>query len=157
MSAKIHAACGAIALLTICAFWSATVVSELFGDPAAITAVKNVVLIGMALLIPAMAGAGGSGFLLGRKWRGQLIERKKRRMKIVAANGLIVLLPSALFLATKANAGEFDVTFAFVQGIELIGGGLNIALMSMNMRDGFALRRKTVPASRAKEGFLPSP
>ncbi|MBX3582022.1 MAG: hypothetical protein KF810_09015 [Rhizobiaceae bacterium] len=153
MRKKIHAACGAVALLTICVFWSATMVSELFGDPAAITVVKNFVLMGMALLIPAMAGAGGSGFLLGRKWRGQLVERKKRRMKIIAANGLLVLLPAALFLATKANAGEFDTAFAVVQVGELAVGGLNIALMSMNMRDGFALRRKPITAAMGGGGL----
>lgn len=147
MTAKIHAAFGAVAFLTICVFWSATVLSELFGDPAAITTVKNGVVIGMALLLPAMAGAGGSGFFLGRKWRGQLIERKKRRMKIVAANGLLVLLPAALFLASKANAGEFDLAFAVVQIFELMAGSLNIALMWMNMRDGFALRRKPIPVA----------
>lgn len=142
MKTKIHAAAGALALLTICIFWSATATSELFGDVAAIAAVKNGILAGMLVLIPAMAMAGASGFSLGKGWRSPAVERKKRRMKIIAANGLFVLVPSAVFLAGKAGAGEFDAAFAVVQAIELVAGAVNITLLSLNMRDGLALRRK---------------
>ena len=147
MKSKIHAAFGAIALLAICVFWSATAITELLGDATAIAAVKRSILIGMLVLIPSMAAAGASGFSLGKKWRSRLVARKALRMKIIAGNGLLVLLPSAVFLAGKAAMGDFDAAFAAVQGIELIAGAINITLLALNMRDGLALRRKAEPAA----------
>jgi len=147
MKAKLHAAFGGLALVTICCFWGSTVVLELFGDHAAIAAVKNAILWGMLVLVPAMAAAGGSGFSLGKGWRNPAVLRKKRRMKIIAANGILVLVPSAVFLANRAAAGEFDWAFAAVQAIELLAGAVNITLLSLNMRDGFALRKKPARAS----------
>jgi hypothetical protein len=32
-------------------------------------------------------------------------------MPLIAANGILVLIPSALFLASKARAGQFDTSF----------------------------------------------
>ena len=152
MKAKLHAAFGGLALVTICCFWGSTVVSELFGDHAAIAAVKNAILWGMLVLVPAMAAAGGSGFALGKGWKSPAVLRKKRRMKIIAANGILILVPSAVFLAGRAGAGEFDWAFAMVQAIELIAGAVNITLLSLNMRDGFALRKK--PARPRRERTL---
>lgn len=150
MKTRIHAFAGALALLTICIFWSATAISELFGDTAAVAAVKNGVLAGMLVLIPAMAVAGASGFSLGKGWRNPAVLRKKQRMKIIAANGILILVPSAVFLASKAAAGAFDAAFVAVQAIELVAGAVNITLLSLNMRDGLALRRKPAQPKAAK-------
>jgi len=150
MKIRIHAFAGGLALVTICIFWSATVTSELFGDASAVVAVKKGILMGMLVLIPAMAIAGASGFSLGKGWKSQAVERKKRRIKIIAANGVLVLVPSAVFLAWRAGAGEFDAVFVAVQAIELIAGAVNITLLSLNMRDGLALRRKPARTKIAK-------
>ncbi|MEW9805507.1 hypothetical protein ABUE31_05860 [Mesorhizobium sp. ZMM04-5] len=148
MKTKAHAVAGALALLTICIFWCATAATELFGDAAAIASVKKCIVAGMLVLIPAMAVAGALGLSLGRGWRSPAVERKKRRMKIAAANGILILIPSAVFLAGRAEAGAFDAAFATVQALELIAGAVNITLLSLNMRDGLALRRKPArPAS----------
>lgn len=141
MKKTIHAVSGAIALVTIVAFWTSTVTAELFGSPDQVAAVKTAVLYGFAVLIPAMAIAGGSGFSLGAKWRGPVVAAKRTRMKIIAATGLLVLVPSAIFLAWKAGQGAFDTAFMVVQGIELIAGASNITLLALNMRDGMAMRR----------------
>jgi len=147
MTKRIHAISGAIALAIILAFWTSTVVSEAFGSPQQIAAVKTAVLYGLAVLVPAMAIAGGSGFSLGAKWKSPVVRRKKARMKIIAATGILVLVPSAVFLAMKAGQGDFDAAFMTVQGIELIAGASNILLLGLNMRDGMAMRRR--PASKA--------
>ena len=152
MKTKIHAFAGALALLTICIFWSATVISELFGDAVAVSAVKNGIVAGMLVLIPSMAIVGASGFSLGKGWKSPAVLRKKRRMKITAANGVLILVPSAVFLASKAGAGEFDAAFVAVQAVELVAGAVNITLLSLNMRDGLALRRK--PARARNERTL---
>jgi hypothetical protein len=142
MKTKIHAFAGALALLTICTFWSATAITELFGDGPAIAAVKNGILTGMLVLVPSMAVAGASGLSLGKGWRSPAVQRKKQRMKVIAANGLLVLLPSAVFLANKAGGGEFDTAFVTVQAMELAAGAVNMTLLSLNLMDGLALRRK---------------
>ncbi|HEV2506013.1 MAG TPA: hypothetical protein VGV39_23245 [Mesorhizobium sp.] len=142
MNAKIHAAAGSVALLAVAGFWLSTAVAELLGDVEAIAAVKSAVLSGMVVLIPAMALAGASGFSLGKGWRNPVVLRKKRRMRFIAANGLLVLLPSAYALAGWAGEGRFDAAFFAVQALELVAGAANIILLSLNMRDGLALRRK---------------
>jgi hypothetical protein len=152
MKSKLHGIFGVVALLCIASFWLSTVVSELFLDQAAVTAVKNAVLTGMWLLIPSMAATGGSGFSLAKGRGGRLVNVKGQRMKIVAANGLLVLLPSAFVLASWANAGRFDGVFYALQGVELLAGAVNITLLMLNMRDGLKLSgrltpKRTVPAA----------
>jgi len=139
MKSRLHGAFGAIALLCISAFWLSSVVTELFMDHASVAAVKNAVLHGMWVLIPSMVLAGGSGFALAKGRVGRLVSAKRRRMKITAANGMLVLLPSAFMLATWANAGRFDGGFYALQVLELLAGAVNISLLAMNMRDGLQL------------------
>jgi len=145
MKSKLHAIFGAVAILCITTFWLSTVVSELFMDSASVAAVKNAVLSGMWLLIPSMAATGGSGFSLAKGRGGRLVGVKGRRMKIVAANGLLVLLPSAMMLASWANAGRFDSAFYVLQGVELLAGAVNFSLLALNMRDGFKLSGRFAP------------
>ncbi|MCC7462854.1 MAG: hypothetical protein IT480_10385 [Gammaproteobacteria bacterium] len=139
MRSKLHGVFGSVALLCIVTFWLSTVVSELFMDHASVTVAKNAILTGMWVLIPAMAATGGSGFSLAGTRRGRPVNTKMRRMKGVAANGLLILLPSAWVLASWANAGRFDSAFYTLQALELVAGALNITLLALNMRDGLRL------------------
>jgi hypothetical protein len=144
---------GTLALSCVAAFWASTIVSELFLDEAIVAAVKNAILSAMWILIPAMAAAGASGFALARRRKGRLVDAKRRRMRIVAANGLLVLLPSAFVLAAMANAGRFDAAFYAVQTVELVAGAANFALLAINMRDGLRITgrlalRRPAAASR---------
>jgi len=50
------------------------------------------------------------------------------------------LIPSALFLASKAKAAEFDTGFYAVQALELAAGAANITLLGLNMRDGLKMK-----------------
>jgi hypothetical protein len=61
-------------------------------------------------------------------------------MPIIAANDILVLIPSALFLASKARAAEFDASFYAVQALELVAGAANIALLGLNLRDGLRMK-----------------
>lgn len=145
MKSKFHAIFGSVALLCITTFWLSTVVSEFFMDQASVAAVKNAVLSGMWLLIPSMAATGGSGFSLAKGRGGRLVSVKGQRMKMVAVNGLLVLLPSAFVLASWANAGRFDGVFYALQGLELLAGAVNFSLIVMNMRDGLKLSGRLTP------------
>ena len=69
-----------------------------------------------------------------------LVGTKLKRMPIIAANGILVLIPSALFLASKARAAEFDTSFYAVQALELAAGAANITLFGLNLRDGLRMK-----------------
>jgi hypothetical protein len=147
MKRNAHRIAGGLAFLIIAVFWTATVASELMGTAVIIATVKTAILWAMAILIPALMITGGSGFSLARKRRGLLLDRKRRRMPIIAANGILVLLPSAIYLANKAQSGEFDTMFYAVQSLELIVGAVNLTLIGKNIRDGMRMtgriRRKS--------------
>jgi hypothetical protein len=77
-----------------------------------------------------------AGFLWEASGKDHYIDHKKRRMRIIALNGLLVMLPAAFFLDSKASAGELDALFYVVQAIELSVGIVQILLMGKNFRDG---------------------
>jgi hypothetical protein len=45
-----------------------------------------------------------------------------------------------------ANARRFDALFYAVQALELAAGAVNIALLSLNMRDGLRMTGRLRPA-----------
>ncbi|HTV30657.1 MAG TPA: hypothetical protein VMF32_23130 [Xanthobacteraceae bacterium] len=136
----IHPTAGVVGSLTIATFLLSTAIAEMFGSQAIVTTVKTAIPWGFLLLIPALAAAGGSGFVMAKGRRSKLIDAKLKRMPIIAANGILVLIPSALFLASKARAGEFDISFYAVQVLELVAGAANIILLTLSMRDGLKMR-----------------
>tara|TARA_A100001391_G_scaffold78331_1_gene50619 strand:+ start:83718 stop:84161 length:444 start_codon:yes stop_codon:yes gene_type:complete len=143
----VHPLAGVLALATIGLFWTATVSVELLGTTAQVAAVKGAIPWGFLVLIPALIVTGGSGSWLARGRRSGLLSTKQRRMKMIAANGLLVLVPSALWLAASAAQGRFDGLFVAVQALELAAGALNITLLSLNMRDGLRMTGRR-PAKR---------
>ena len=74
--------------------------------------------------------AGGSGFALAQGGRAGLVGTKIKRMPLIAVNGIVVLIPSALFLASKAGAEEFDASFYAVQALELVAGAINTCCLA---------------------------
>jgi len=141
MKTKIHGFFGLVALFCVLSFWTGTVYVEAFGTLSDIAIVKLSILKGMGVLVPAMMLTGISGFSM--KWKGPMVERKKWRMKIIAANGMLVLLPSAFFLNSLSQQGIFDSWFYGVQGIELVAGAINISLLGLNAKDGvLSLKRR---------------
>jgi hypothetical protein len=140
MIRNVHPISGMIAILTIATFWLSTALSELLGSPAMVVAVKTAIPWGFILLVPALAAAGGSGFFLAKGRRAGLVGAKAKRMPFIAANGILILIPAALFLAHKARAGEFDTAFYAVQALELLAGATNITLLGLNMRDGLKMK-----------------
>jgi CDGSH-type Zn-finger protein/ferredoxin len=157
MKTRIHAIAGGIGFLLILLFWTSTVFSELFTSHETIATVKAMILKGMFILIPAMIIAGGSGTFMGRKRTDAPAVAKKKRMPIIAANGLLIMLPSAWFLAGKSAAGEFDTLFYIIQAVELTGGALNLTLMGLNIRDGLKMtgRIGTTSTSQSRDAHQP--
>lgn len=141
MKRNIHAVAGVLAFLFIAMFWTSTVVSELFLDHAAVTSVKVAVTYAFIAFVPCMAITGATGFAMGGKSTFPTLVAKRRRMPIIGVNGLLVLIPAAIFLSVKAQAGEFDTAFYAVQIQELLAGATNLFLMGLNIRDGRQMSR----------------
>ncbi len=139
MLKRIHPVAGIIAFLTILTFWTSTVASELLASIETITFVKQTIPWGFLMLVPALAITGASGFRLAGTSSEPGIVRKKRRMLFIAGNGLLILIPVALYLARLASRGEFGSLFYGVQAAELIAGAINLTLMSLNIRDGLRI------------------
>jgi hypothetical protein len=130
---------GIIAFAAILTFWSSTVAVELLGSREAIASVKRAIPWGFLLLVPALAVTGASGFQMAGPSSDRRIAGKKRRMRFIAANGLLILAPSAFYLAFLAARGNFGILFYSVQSIELVAGAVNLTLMGLNFRDGLRL------------------
>ncbi|HYG45575.1 MAG TPA: hypothetical protein VEA17_21830 [Bordetella sp.] len=132
-----------LALLFVVAFWLSTIVAELFLNLGAVAAVKAGIAYAMLCFVPIMMATAASGMVLGGKGRHPLIVRKKRRMPFIAANGLLVLVPAAVWLHLRAQEGLFDTAFYAVQAVELIAGAVNLVLICRNIRDGLKLAGAT--------------
>ena len=147
MKSLLHAIAGTTAMIIIASFWISTLVSEVFLTHTAVAEVKHGILYSLFLLLPLMAVTGGSGFSLGKMKKGisswnLILDRKKKRMAIIVANAFLVMIPVAFFLNNKAASGEFDTVFYAIQALELLAGGMQLALMSLNFRDGLKLAGK---------------
>jgi hypothetical protein len=135
-----HRVAALLAAACIATFLFASIGVELFGTPQAAARLKALIVApGLWLLVPALAATGASGFALSRGRRGRLLDAKKRRMPFIAANGLLVLVPCSIVLQRWAAAGDFGAAFLAVQGIELLAGATNLALIALNVRDGLRL------------------
>ncbi|CAB1058288.1 hypothetical protein D1BOALGB6SA_3044 [Olavius sp. associated proteobacterium Delta 1] len=140
MKSEVHLIAGAVATLTIASFFTSTILVELFGSKEAIAMVKSLIVMpGLLILIPAIAATGGTGFTLSKSRKGRLVENKKKRIPIIGANGVFILVPAAILLNGWASAGSFDTKFYVVQIIEIIAGATNLAMMGLNIRDGLKL------------------
>ncbi|MBM5573193.1 hypothetical protein [Deefgea sp. CFH1-16] len=143
MKSSIHAIAASIAMLCIAIFWTSSLVAEVFLDNAAVVVVKHAIaMYGLAVLVSVMAITGASGFALGKQRKGRLVDQKKMRMRYIALTGLLVMIPSALYLYSKSAVGQFDTLFYVVQVIELCAGLVQLSLMSLNFRDGLKLAGK---------------
>lgn len=138
---NLHRVSGVIAFVLIASFWLSTIVVELTGSTDQIVMVKTAIAWGLIALIPALVATGASGFNLARGHIAGVLAVKLHRMKLIAANGILVLAPSAIGLAILANADRMDGMFITLQAIELIAGVVNLTLIGLNIRDGLRMRR----------------
>lgn len=148
-----HLIAAILAPLCLATFFLSTLLVELFGSHATVVQLKALIVTpGLWIMIPAIAAAGGSGLFLSKSRKGRLVDAKKKRMPLIAANGLLVLLPCAIVLNRWAAAGSFDTTFYAVQAVELMAGATNFVLMGLNVRDGLRMsgRLLTVRAASAR-------
>lgn len=137
----LHRAAGTLAFITIASFFTASVVSEWWGNKELIITVKQIILWCIPLLMGSMMLTGLSGHRLYPAKGQGVIARKQGRMKLAVINGVTIMLPAAVYLAFKARNMEFDGYFWAVQILEFIGGLTNLSLIGLNIRDGLMLKK----------------
>jgi len=133
---KPHAISGLVSFAFIACFWTSTLVSELLLSNGAVASVKQAIVYAFAVFIPCMIVTGATGFAMGGRSTRPRLVAKRRRMPFIALNGILVMIPAALFINSKASSGEFDTWFYVVQLVELLAGAVNLSLMGLNIRDG---------------------
>jgi hypothetical protein len=141
---RIHAVAGITALTLVATFMVATILAEIVGERSAVLGVKTAILFALVVLIPSVMIAGGSGrsMAAGRR-TSPLLRRKQRRATLIAVVGITVLVPCAVVLRSLAADGNFGTMFIAFQAVELAGGAVNLALLSLNARDGRLLTAAT--------------
>jgi hypothetical protein len=147
---RIHLVASLAALAIVSSFLVGSAAVEAFGDESDIRAAKQWILAMLVVLIPIVAAAGVSGRRLAGRSRAAVVRRKLRRMKTIGATGLLVLVPCAVALERLAAHNDFGLVFATVQGVEVLGGTLNLTLLILNLRDGMALTTKRTAAARRR-------
>ena len=139
---SIHPIAGLLAMGMIALFMLSTLLAEASGSSAAILMTKRGIVMALPVLILALAATGGSGYRRARKPLAGATRRKLGRMRIIAANGLMLLVPCAVFLMVRAGTGRLDGVFFAVQVVELVAGAVNLALLAANFREGLKMRRR---------------
>lgn len=134
---KAHKIFAIIAFVTIATFWVSTLIIELFFDYHTVAFLKSLIVFpGLFILIISIAITAITGNIITKKSKKEeLIAVKKKRMPIIAINGILILIPCAIYLNILASSATFDSVFYSVQAIELLAGATNIILMFLNIRD----------------------
>jgi hypothetical protein len=139
-------AVGALALITT--FLVSSAVTELIGNAGDVHSLRQWIVFGLPALIACLATAALSGRRLARNSRAKVIRRKQRRMQIVAATGIAVLVPCALILDGLTSGASAGSAVTALEITEIVAGALNLALLVLNFRDGRGLSRPRRPAVR---------
>lgn len=143
--ALVHGLSGAAALGIVLCYWSMALYAEVLASADTVILLRQVILYVLPLLVLCLATAGASGAKLAGRSQAPQIRAKSTRMRLAALNGLLVLIPAAVFLGLRARTGDLSGPFAAVQILELCAGALNIVLLGLNMRAGLALKARKAP------------
>lgn len=134
----IHIAATAVAAITIGAFLFTSIIAEIKGDVQVIRAVKKNILLALPILIIAMPSLGITGNKLAGFSKNKLVELKRRRMRFVFINGMM-LIALAIFLYYRSTYVALDTMFLAAQFLEFAFGITNVTLIILNVRSGLQL------------------
>ncbi|WP_341669497.1 hypothetical protein [Alcaligenes sp. SDU_A2] len=140
MKRTLHATAALLSVLCIAVFWTSTLLAELFASPYTVACVKQWIAWALLGFVPLIMLTGATGWAMGGRSSDPRIRAKRRRMPLIAALGMLILAPSAVFLSLRAQANLFDPLFYSVQALELVAGAINMALIVLNVRDGLRMR-----------------
>lgn len=131
----IHKTAGILALIVILAFFSSSLYAEIDGDQELIKLVKTGILYGILLLFVIMPATVVTGRKLAGKQTSTVLNRKTIRMRLIAANAIILII-LAITLYFRATNNMIDHTFVIIQLVEFLFGLSNAGLLILMIRDG---------------------
>lgn len=144
----LHKFASGLALLMIASYFTSSLIVEIFGSQEEIATVKTIIVHSLIILAFLMASTAISGKRLAKKLSNNnnttIIALKQKRMKFIALNAILVLIPIAVVLYWLSTGGYFGVWFYGLQAVEFIAGGTNIYLMAMNAKLGKQLSSNVV-------------
>ena len=139
MKTLYHAAAGISSLTCLLIFLVATINVEYSYSAPEMIAAQGVMLQTMWVYIPLIFTAGGIGYILSKERKERIVQVKKRRMVIIIAVSLFILMPC---IYTLANAARYEIAgtiFSRIEILEVLSLILLIALLGLNARDGARL------------------
>jgi hypothetical protein len=134
----IHTGTSALAMITVVTFFTSTLIIEFSGSVEEIAALKENIFFALPLMLVTMPLVGLSGKKLAGKSRAPLVQRKLKRMKLIAINGFMLITLATLLYVLSRDL-RLDTAFYLLQGLELLLGAVNISLMVLSVRDGMLL------------------
>ena len=134
----IHVVATVIAFSTITIFFTSSLIVEIRGNLEEIQLVKKSILLALPLLLLAMPALAISGNKLGGKSSNPVIVGKKKRMKIMVING-VMLIALAILLYYRSHAVGIDAVFGFLQLVEFSLGLINLTILGLNAKAGLVL------------------
>lgn len=149
MMRYIHMCAALLSAIILASFWTSTLIAELFLSSAKVATVKFVIACALFFFVPLIMATALTGFTMGGQARHPMLNRKRRRMKFIAINGLLILVPCAILLSVRARDGVFDSVFIAIQTLEIVAGAINLILIGLNIRDGIRLRKL-----RKSQGYI---
>jgi hypothetical protein len=135
---KIHLTAAITATLTILSFILSSALAEISREETIIKNVKKIIFFTVPLLLVIMPTLGISGNKLTGKSRNPIVLAKKKRMKLIFINGMM-LIGLAAFLYYRSLHQGIDNVFLIFQIAEFAFGIINLFLISMNIKDGLRL------------------
>jgi len=139
----IHPLAARVTLGLFVLIWGSAVAVGLFADRELLAFVKEVVVWALFILVPIAMITAITGLQLTKVRPGPIAERKRRRLRLITAISLVILLPATLGLDAMAQQGDVDTSvFLIVQGIELVAGLVALVLMGISLRDGLLAKRE---------------
>ena len=135
---RIHLVATMIAAATIATFFCSSLAAEINGDELLIRTVKKGIVLSLPILVIAMPTLGITGNKLAGSSQNPIVFLKKRRMKLVLING-IMLIALACFLFYRSHFRAIDSIFMVAQAVEFILGLTNLVLIGLNIAGGLKL------------------
>lgn len=143
---RLHILTTIVAALTISTFFAASLYAEISENVEIIKQVKLIIIKALPIMIIAMPTLNITGNKLVGKSQNPIVLLKKKRMKFVIINGIILFL-LAIFLYYYSHYRTIDSIFFSAQIAEFIFGLTNLTLIGLNAKSGFQLsnrpKRKT--------------
>ncbi len=138
---SIHVVATAFAILVISTFFISSLIAELDGAIDVIRTVKQGIFYALPILILTMPTLAITGNKLAGNSKNPKVTEKKRRMKFVLFNGMI-LISLAVFLYYQSHFKMINNVFLIAQIMEFIFGLGNLTLIGLNVRAGLMLSGK---------------